>query len=177
MDNFEIKNTLDTFRIVVDRREQNTQRAAERYAAFGVPIERATLSYGDYCGNITLPSSDLYDIEQTISPAVFIERKMNLDEAASCFATGRKRFEREFERAKAAGAHGWLLIEGASWESIEKHRYRSRLHPNAFRASLIAWSIRYDLKIVFCRSGTSGSIIKEILFREMKERLESGIFG
>lgn len=177
MDPFEIKDTLSTFRILADRREQNTPRAAERFAAFGVPVERVTLSFGDYCGQITLPQGDLYDTSKTISPAVVIERKMSLDEAAACFTRERDRFRREFERARDAGAKVWLLIEGGSWEAIANHRYRSKFHENALRASLLGWSIRYNFNIIFCRPGTSGALIKEILFREMKERLEDGVYG
>ena len=50
MDHFEVTEALSTFRILVDTREQATPKAIERYEAFGVPYERTTLSYGDYCG-------------------------------------------------------------------------------------------------------------------------------
>lgn len=176
MDPFEIRDALKTFRILVDRREQNTPRASDRFAAFGVPFDRATLSYGDYCGQITLPHGDLYDTSATIRPAVVVERKMSLDEAAACLGRDRDRFRREFERAREAGAKVYLLVEGGSWEAIAAHRYRSKLNENAFRASLLAWSIRYDFKIVFCKPGSSGALIKEILYREMKEKLECGVF-
>lgn len=178
MDPFEIKDTLSTFRILADRREQNTSRAAERFAAFGVPVERVTLSYGDYCGQITFPNgNDLYCTDNTIQPEVVIERKMSLDEAAMCFTRDRDRFRREFLRAREAGAKVWLLIEGGSWEAIDRHRYRSKFNEKALRASLIAWTIRYDLNIVFCKPETSGALIKEILYREIKEALESGAYG
>ena len=171
---FDVKEALESFRILADTREQNTPRAKERFEAFGVPTERATLSYGDYCGQITVNGSELHDTSMAISPACVVERKMSLDELAGCFTRSRDRFRREFERARAADARVWLLVEGGSWEAIDKHRYRSKLNENAFRASLIAWSIRYDFKIVFCKPGMSGPLIKEILFRDMKERLENG---
>ena len=47
MDPFEIKEVLDTFEILIDRREQGTAKAEERYASFSAPWSRATLSYGD----------------------------------------------------------------------------------------------------------------------------------
>ena len=175
MDPFEIKDTLSTFRVLVDTREQNTPRAKERFEALG-DHQRVTLSYTDYCGQITLPYGDLYDTNATIRPQCCIERKMSLDELASCFTRGRDRFRREFERATEAGADVWLLIEGGSWEAIDKHRYRSKYNENAFRASLIAWSIRYNIKVVFCKPETSGALIREILFRDIKERLERGEF-
>ena len=68
----------------------------------------------------------------------------------------------------------YLLVEDGTWEGIIMHRYRSRLHPSAFLASLTAWAVRYDISIVFCRSATSGKLIREILYRDIKERLERG---
>ena len=61
MDCFEIRDSLSTFRVIADTREQNTPRAKERFEALG-DHERATLAYTDYCGQITLPTGDLYDI-------------------------------------------------------------------------------------------------------------------
>lgn len=176
MDVFEIKDALATFRVIADTREQNTPRAKERFEALG-DIERATLAYTDYCGQITLPTGDLYDITGTIKPQCCIERKMSLDELAMCFTRGRDRFRREFERAKDAKASVWLLVEGASWEAIDNHRYRSKFNEKALRASLLAWSIRYGFNIVFCKPQSSGALIKEILYRDMKEKLENGVYG
>ena len=167
MDPFEIKESLSTFRVIADTREQSTARAKERFESFGVPVQRATLYYCDYCGNITLPDgSELLDVTQTLRPQCCIERKMSLDELAACFTRGRARFRREFERATEAGAKVYLLVEGASWEALNNHRYRSKYNPEAFRASLIAWSIRYDMTPVFCKADSSGALIREILFRD-----------
>lgn len=177
MNHFEIEEILESFRVIADRREQWTQRTAERFDAFGVPVERATLDYGDYCANITLPDHNLYDISDRIRPVCCVERKMSLDELASCFTRGRDRFEREFKRAQEAGARVFLLVENGSWEAIDNHRYKSRLNPKAFQASLDAWTIRYNLTPIFCKSGTSGKRIKEILYRDIKERLERGEYG
>lgn len=177
MDIFEIKDVLETFEIIADSREQNTPRARERFKAFGVPVRRATLSYGDYCGQIKLPGGELYDTASTITPACVIERKMSADETAMCFTRGRDRFKREFERAADQGAKVYLLIENASWEGIINHRYRSRYNPKSFVASLTAWSIRYNITPVFCKAQTAGQLIKEILYRDLKERLERGDFG
>lgn len=177
MDAFEVNDVLSTFTILIDSREQKTPRAAERYAAFGVPYERVTLKYGDYCGQIELPGGPVYDVTKAVKPGCVIERKMSLDELASCFTQGRDRFRREFERAADAGAKVFLLVENGSYEAVINHRYRSRFNPNAMLASLTAWSIRYNITPVFCRSGTSGRLIKEILYRDMKERLQRGEFG
>ena len=175
MDLFEQNMMLQSMTILVDTREQNTDRAQRRYATFGVPYSRATLSYGDYCYNAQLPSGEwLFDTEQLISAPVVIERKMSLDELAMCFTKDRDRFEREFQRAKANNARIFLLIENATWENLLNGKYRSRFNHSAFLASLAAWIIRYDLQLIFCKEETSGRLIKEFLYRDLKERIGRG---
>lgn len=178
MDAFEVRDTLSTFRVCIDTREQDTPKARERFNAFGVPYLRQTLLYGDYCGNVTLPGGALlYGSNSVIKPDCVIERKMSLDELAACFTRGRDRFRREFERAREHGARVYLLVEGGSWEMIANHRYRSRYNPEAFRASLTAWMARYNAGVLFCKPETSGKLIREVLYRETKERLERGDYG
>ena len=178
MDPLEVETALQSFKIVVDNREQMTPKASERIKSFGVESVRATLSYGDYCGTVLLPSGEwLHDTSRTISAGCVIERKMNLDELAACFTRGRDRFRREFERASSNNAKVYLLVENGSWESIMNHRYRSKYHPQAYKASLTAWMVRYDITPVFCKTESSGMLIKEILYRDMKERLERGEYG
>lgn len=178
MDRFEIEDTLKTFRIIADTREHNTDRAATRFAALGAGMERGTLDYGDYCGNITLPDgSSIYDPVSRIYPACVIERKMSLDELAGCFTRNRERFEREFRRATEHGAKVFLLVESASYETIYRHNYRSRFRPKSYIASLCAWVVRYNLIPVFCEPGTSAKLIREFLYRDIKERLEKGEYG
>lgn len=178
MDRLEIKDCLNSFRIIADTREQATPAASKRFADFGVPVERATLSYCDYAANITLPDGKpLHDCGTTLTPACVIERKMSLDELAGNLTRSRDRFEREFARATASGARVFLLVEDANWESILLHRYRSKFSPEAYKASLAAWMIRYNLTPVFCRRTISGQIIREILYRDIKERLERGEYG
>lgn len=175
MNNFEIQNCLDSMEILVDTREQDTDRARNRYARFGVPYKRHTLDFGDYTYNFMLPNKTwLYEANTSVKGDVIVERKMNLDELAGCFTRERKRFEAEFERAKENGSKIYLLVENATWENLLNGRYRSRFIPKAFKASILAWSIRYNMQIIFCKAETSGELIKEILYRELKERLERG---
>lgn len=176
MNRHEVDSILDSFRVIVDNREQNTPKARKRYKAIGM-TERATLSFGDYCGNVDIGGKPLCDISGTISPVCVVERKMNLDELAMCFTRSRDRFRREFERAKDAGAKVYLLVEDATYEDIIRHRYRSKFASNAFLASLLAWSARYNITPIFCRAETSGELIREILARDLRERLERGEYG
>lgn len=178
MDAFEIKDILKTFKILVDSREQRTDKALKRYESFSAAWERATLSYGDYTYNVRLPSGHwLLDQGEAVKGLCVIERKMSLDELASCFTHSRDRFEREFLRASEQGAKVHLLVEGASWENLINGKYRSKFTPNAYLASLLAWQVRYNIQLYFCKSETSGRLIKEILYRDLKERLERGDFN
>jgi hypothetical protein len=81
------------------------------------------------------------------------------------------------ERAASNNSVIYLLVENATYEGIINHRYKSRYNPAAFLASLTAWTVRYNLRPIFCKAETSGQLIKEILYRDMKERLERGEFG
>lgn len=164
--------------VLVDSREQDTDRARWRYASIGLPVERCTLDYGDYSYNATLPDGRrIYDTAERICPSVSIERKMNLDELAACFSTSRDRFEREFERAKAAAAQMWLLVEGGSWESVYDHKYKSRMTSASLAGSMFAFCDRYNLRLIFCTERTTGRIIRGILTRNLEDRLKAGEFG
>jgi hypothetical protein len=50
--------------------------------------------------------------------------------------------------------------------------YRSKMNPVAMVASLTTWLARYDCKLIFCEPQTSGKLIHDILYREMKQHLE-----
>lgn len=178
MTNFEIEDCLKSMEIMVDTREQPSQRATDRYNSFGCPWQRRTLDYGDYTYNFLLPDGKKrFSDNETISGDAIIERKMSLTELSGCFCQSRERFKAEFERATAAGASIYLLVEDASWEKLLTGKYKTKFNPKAFTASLIAWSIRYNIKPIFCKKESSGRIIKEILYRELKERLERGEYG
>lgn len=163
----EVEEALQTLTILVDSREHPGARAAKRYAAFGCPYRREKLDFGDYSAVVTLRDGHVFDMRQFVA----IERKMDLDEVCGCYTHGRARFAREFERAALVGAKLYLLIENASWESVANGRYRSRMAPQALMASLLAWLARYDCQVIMCNSSTTGKMIRNILYREAKERL------
>ena len=167
MHGFEIDTALKTLTVLVDTREQPTPRLKKRIKDMGIPAVRCKLDIGDYSAKVMLSDGTEYGLEK----AVCVERKMNIDELCSCFCRERARFTREFERAKKAGAKIYLLVEGASWEKIYRHNYMSLMTPNALAASITAWLTRYNCVLIFCQPETSGRLIKEILYREMKERL------
>ena len=170
MNPFEVSRALKNLTLIVDTREQDTDRLRRRIRQTGLSFVRQKLDFGDYSAKTTLDNGTEFDISGSVS----IERKMNLDELCACYCKGRKRFTREFERAKLAGAKVYLLIENASWENTFNGKYRSKMTSSALTASMFAWLARYNCQIIFCKEETSGKIIREILYREMKERLENG---
>ena len=178
MEIFDQKEVLKSFSVIADTREQPTDLSRRRYASMGVPVERATLDFGDYTWNAVLPDGrPIYDTENRIQPRITIERKESLDELAQCFTRSRDRFRREFQRAADHQARIFLIVENASFEKLVNGRYRSRFNPNAFLASVTAYTVRYNMNLLFCKEDTSGRLIKEILYRDLKERLERGEFG
>ena len=167
MEYLQIEECLQSMTILVDTREQPSERARKRYDAFSCPWRRQKLDYGDYSATFKLNDSE-------IQIKAAIERKMNLEELSSCFCQGRDRFKKEFERAMSDNASVYLMVENANWEKLLNGHYNTKFNSNAFKASLLAWIARYDLKPIFCRSEISGQLIYEILYRELKERLERG---
>ncbi len=170
MNHFEVEAALKSMTILIDTREQDTSALKRRVEAMGKPTERIKLNVGDYSCKCPLPEGG----ECSLADSVAIERKMNLDELCNCFASGRGRFQREFERAAESGMTVYLIVEDASWESVFAGKYRSRYTSNALVASILAWTARYNIKLMFCRAETTGQLISKILHYELKERLQSG---
>ncbi len=164
----EVEEALKHMTVLVDTREQDTKLFRERMKQTGYSYQRKKLDSGDYSCSCILPNGKTLDL----SNRVVIERKMSLDEISQNFTKGRSRFIKEFERLKEKGGKPYLLIENASWEDVLRWNYHSQFHPNALFASLTAWCARYDANILFCHSSVSGKLIGEILYRELKERLE-----
>ena len=163
MNPFEVNAALKSMVVLWDTREQQTPRAKKRLEQIQVPIERVALSFGDYSAKCN--ALDLRD-------SVAIERKMDLTELAHCYCQDRERFTREFERAKESGAKLYLLIENGSLDDAYSGHYRARVHPASLTASILAWLARYDCQILFCSANNTGKVVHDVLYRELKERLE-----
>ena len=159
----EIEHALDNMVFLVDTREQETPSLKARLKHFP-KWERQKLDAGDYSAKVCV-NGDWLQIP------VAIERKMNFTELATCYCKGRDRFQREFERAKAAGAKIYLLVENASWEDAYMGNYRSKMSANSLIASIFAWLARYDCQILFCAPCTTGRLIQSILYWESREFL------
>lgn len=178
MSPFEIEQCLKSMIVLVDTREQPTKRAERRYMGFNVPYQRQHLNYGDYAYNFILPDGHwLYVMDQdvAISPDVVIERKEDLTELSGNLCQNKARFENEFQRAAEHHAKVYLLVENANMENLYNGRYRTNFHPNAYSASLWAVVARNNIHgPIFCKEETSGRVIHDILYRELKARLERG---
>ena len=169
MNGVEIDYALSHLTLLVDTREQDTIELKKRLQSAEIPYIREKLDFGDY----SIKSKLLNGCEFSLQNKVCVERKMSIDELCNCYCQQRQRFEREFERAKEAGAKVYLLVENATFEKIYNHKYKSQMSPNALSASVLAWLSRYNCQIVFCKPETSGKLIKDILYREMKEFLNN----
>ena len=159
----EVKTALESMVCLVDTREQDTPRLRARLKDMGCQWERKKLDFGDYS-----VKCDILDLSGNVT----VERKMDLDELCNCYCKDRKRFEREFERAKQSGAKVYLLVEDGSWEDAYSGKYRSRMSPESLVASIQAWLARYNCQVIFCQPQTTGRLIRDILYRELKEALE-----
>ncbi len=154
--------------VLVDTREQDTPRLRARLKDMGCSHERQKLNFGDYSAKFPLPNGEWLNL----SDKVVIERKMSLDELCNCYCKERARFEREFLRAKNSEAKIYLLVENATWEKAYNGDYRSKMGSGALIASLCAWLARYNCQLIMCKPETSGKLIRDLLYREGKERLE-----
>lgn len=162
----DIQTALNGAVLLVDTREQDTRALRSRLEIVGWKCERIALPVGDYSAKFPLPDGEWLDL----SDRVCIERKMSFGELAMCYTHQRERFRREFERA--GNRKIYLLVEGATWEHLYAGKYHSKIHPEAFVASVLAWLARYRCVPIFCKSETSGHLIRDILYREAKEILE-----
>ena len=151
--------------VCVDTREQPTERFKQRLKYLG-QYERETVSAGDYTAKTVLPDGSVYYLP------VAIERKMNFAELAGCYCQERKRFTAEFERAHKAAVKLIILVENATWEDAYAGAYRSKMSPKSLIASILTWLARYDCQILFCRPQSTGKLIHDILYYEMREALE-----
>lgn len=163
----EVEESLQSMVILIDSREQQTDRSKARYAQFGCPYERTTIRTGDYSAKFQLPDGSWYDMSEDVT----LERKMNLSEVCLCFGSERKRFIREFERAKENNIRMWLLLENSSFKDAYAGRYRSQYKPKSLIASLLAFQARYNCRIVMCDESVSGKLIRDILYYEGREIL------
>ena len=62
---------------------------------------------------------------------------------------------------------------GHERRKLEFGDYSCKCHPQALVASIHAYRARYGMQLDFCKAELTGKLIREILFRELKEVLEN----
>lgn len=176
MEYLDIKAALESMEIIVDSREQPSEQAEKRYKAFECPYKRQTLNYGDYTYNFQLNGKELYPANHSICADCVVERKASLEELSSNLTHSRDRFIREFIRARENDASIYLLVENGDLKSIFAGHYRTKFDKHAYFSSFVAFLAKYHIQPIFCPAEMSGRVIKEILYRELKARLEKGVY-
>jgi ERCC4-type nuclease len=103
---------------IVDTREQRPLVLSP------LRVERATLDTGDY---------SVKGLESYCA----IERK-SVGDLVMCVTRERERFERACQRLLAYPVRG-IIIEGATWSSLEAGIWRGKASPNSVCGSLLGW--------------------------------------
>ena len=176
MEYLDIQTCLESMQIIVDTREQPSKRAYDRYSLFGCPYRRQTMEFGDYTYNFTFNSKELFPPGVKVKSECVIERKASLDELSGNFTRDRMRFIRELQKAADAEASIYLLVENANLQKIYTGHYYTRFDKKAFFSSFMSIVAKYNIKPIFCPAEMSGRVIYEVLYRELKHRLEKGDF-
>lgn len=117
--------------IVADSREQ----APFRFNGYPVEVAVATLEAGDY---------SLAGFMRRVA----VERK-SLQDLVGCLGADRARFERELARLRAFDAAA-VVVEAPVY-ALRSGRYLGRLDAGAAWQSIIAFSMRYRVPILFCQ--------------------------
>ena len=117
--------------IVADSREQ----APFRFNGYPVEVAVATLEAGDY---------SLAGFMRRVA----VERK-SIQDLVGCLGADRARFERELARLRAFDAAA-VVVEAPVY-ALRSGRYLGRLDAGAAWQSIIAFSMRYRVPILFCQ--------------------------
>ncbi len=159
----EVSELLKKLTVVCDSREQVNGHITSYFDGKKIPYVTRKLETGDYSAMIE---------DMTLENDVVVEKKNGLDELAGNFTADRQRIADEFLRAKAGGTKVFLLIENATWSDIFLHNYQSKLKPQSLIATLLAWQIRYNITIIFCKASETAQIIHGILYYAARESLK-----
>lgn len=151
--------------LLIDTREKPKaiENILREFEAEGVPYTRTKLLFGDYM-----------DYGR---PHIVIDRKQSIAELAKNVTVERQRFVAELERAKAANARLFILVE--------QNRYKDRDRWISVRdvSDLMLWSnphtkirgekvfrvlseltYKYNLSVIFCDKRVTGRKILEIIY-------------
>ena len=139
--------------IIVDTREQCPFRFQGHSCYEGTTVTAGTLATGDYS-------------IAGLTHLVAVERK-SLADLVGCLGSGRERFERELERARALEAFA-VVCEG-SFPDLAHGEYRGRLNPHAACQSICAWMSRLGIPFFFAGSRGGAEYVTHSFLRQYAE--------
>lgn len=158
-----IKELLNDMVIQIDSREHLPNHITNMFDSVGVKWEVEKLKSGDYTAYIK------DDEGNKINAELAIERKMGLNEVGVNLSTHRARFKREFERKEIPML---LMIEEDTYSDIVDKRYRNKIEPNAFLASLHSLSAEFDVPFIFVPKDSSPVFIYKTLYYNLRNKLK-----
>jgi ERCC4-type nuclease len=129
---------------VVDTREKLP------YLFDGRNIERYKLDTGDY---------SIKGLEDKIA----IERK-SIDDLIGTITKGRETFEKELERSTSLEYFG-IVVE-CSLSNLAKGQYTSKMKPKAAVQTLVSYSVRYNMHLIFADNRAFGQRMTESLLEK-----------
>lgn len=165
----QIKQILKSMIVLVDSREKKNMHILDYFSRQGIACQTTKLDYGDY--SLMLPASaagrDIY-----FHDSIVIERKASLEELSGNLAQERNRFEKEFLKARNAGAKIYLMVESpGGYSDIISHRYRTEFSPAAFAASLKIFEHRFDANVQFIAPEHAGYYVFSTMYYFARESL------
>jgi ERCC4-type nuclease len=164
----EMQEVLSNIVVICDTREQENKHITKIFDRCNISHNSSCLKFADY-------SFFRKDTGETFDNSIVIERKNSIDELSGSLTVGRKRLEKEMQKAKDVNCRFILLIEDGSYDDILLHRYRSKLTPKSFLASLLTYQTRYNVSIIFMQNRCSANFIYNTFKYYLREKLKGEI--
>ncbi len=167
------KELAKSFHLIIDTREQLTQRYEDRIKAFKeFPLDgydRQKLDVGDYSAVLRLPNDYILDFTDLVS----VERKMSVDELLDCFAANHERFEAELSRAKNSGCKLFIATEEGNYTQLVSGAYKRKISIDQVLSTYHTFQMRYDVRFEWVTPDTFVKFTYETLRRYIYEYLAS----
>lgn len=168
----EIEEILKSIVILIDTREKENSHIKDYFDKKGIEYKVKKLDYGDY--SFYVPRNEALGITRELyfNDIVCIERKGSLEELSGNFTKDRARIEEELSKKRG---RLYLMIEGATYEDILRHNYKTKYIPLSFIATLKTFEARYDINTSFISKVGAGNYIYYTFFYYLREYLKHGL--
>lgn len=168
----EIEEILKSIVILIDTREQENSHIKDYFDKKKIAYKSQKLDYGDY--SFYVPRNEALGITRELyfNDIVCIERKGSLEELSGNFTKDRARIEEELSKKRG---RLYLMIEGATYEDILRHNYKTKYIPLSFIATLKTFEARYDINTSFISKVGAGNYIYYTFFYYLREYLKHGL--